>query len=270
MLTPAVPSVVKADNEASDSETGDHMKAVVLAAGKGTRMREITDAIPKPMVDVGGRPMLWHVLRALAGAGVREAAVIVCYKADSIRDYFGGGENVDLKLSYFTQEVQDGTGRAAEPAREYLSDGPFFFTFGDILTKAEAYADMARAFVETPTDLLLAVRRVDDPCRGGAVYTDGDRVTDIVEKPPQGSSETDLISAGIFITSPVFFDYTARLELSKRGEYELPDAIRMMIEGGLDVRAFELVSYWRDVGTPEDLAGAGKDALELEGLIEDE
>ncbi len=245
------------------------MRAVVLAAGKGTRMRGITDAIPKPMVEVGGRPMLWHVLRALAGAGVQEAAVIIGYMADSIRDYFGTGENVGLKLSYFTQQTQDGTGRAAEPAREYLSDGPFFFTFGDILTKAEAYAEMAGAFDRSPIDLLLAVRRVDDPCRGGAVYTDGDRVTDIVEKPPEGSSKTDLISAGIFIARPLFFDYTSRLELSERGEYELPDAIRMMIEGGLDVRAFELVSYWRDVGTPEDLVGAGRDVLELEGLVED-
>jgi len=213
--------------------------------------------------------MLWHVLRALAGAGVQEAAVIIGYMADSIRDYFGTGENVGLKLSYFTQQTQDGTGRAAEAAREYLSDGPFFFTFGDILTKAEAYAEMAGAFDRSPIDLLLAVRRVDDPCRGGAVYTDGDRVTDIVEKPPEGSSKTDLISAGIFIARPVFFDYASRLELSERGEYELPDAIRMMIEGGLDVRAFELVSYWRDVGTPEDLVGAGRDVLELEGLVED-
>jgi NDP-sugar pyrophosphorylase family protein len=233
-------------------------------------MCEITDDIPKPMVEVGGRPMLWHVLRALAGAGVQDAAVIVGYMADSIRNYFGTGENVGLKLSYFTQEIQDGTGRAAEPAREYLSGGPFFFTFGDILTKAKAYVEMAGVFDQSPTDLLLAVRRVDDPYRGGAVYTDGDRVTEIVEKPPKGSSRTDLISAGIFIASPVFFDYTSRLELSERGEYELPDAIRMMIESGLDVRAFELVSYWRDVGTPEDLIGAGRDALELDGLVEEE
>lgn len=246
------------------------MKAVVLAAGKGTRMKEITDSIPKPMVEVGGRPMLWQVLTALGRAGVSDAAVIVGYRADVIRDYFGDGGDIGVRVSYFTQETQDGTGRAADPARDFLRDGPFFFTFGDILTEPEAYRQMAQAFESEETDLLLAVRTVDDPYKGAAVYVRDGLVERLVEKPPKGTSTTNYINAGIFVTRPVLFDYTARLKLSERGEYEIPDAIRMMIADGLAVRAFELADYWRDVGTPEDLEAAGEDAQQKRGLVGDE
>jgi dTDP-glucose pyrophosphorylase len=236
------------------------VKAVVLAAGKGTRMREITDSMPKPMVEVSGRPMLWHVLRALRGAGVDEAAIIVGYMPDAIRSYFGDGEDVGVRLSYFTQEVQDGTGRAAEPAKAFLSDGPFFFSFGDILTEPEEYANMVADFREVPTDLLLAVRRVDDPYRFGVISIDGDAIRRIVEKPALGTAESNWVNAGIFVTTPSLFDYIERLRPSQRGEYEITDAIRMMIADGRTVRAFKLASRWRDVGTPEDLAEAGEDA----------
>jgi dTDP-glucose pyrophosphorylase len=235
------------------------VKAVVLAAGKGTRMREITDSIPKPMVEVGGRPVLWHVLRALRGAGVTEAAVIVGYRGEAIRTYFGRGEEVGIDLSYFVQDVQDGTGRAAEPAREFLYHGPFFFSFGDILTEPVEYTRMAKSFQEKPCDLLLAVRWVDDPYRFGVVSMDGDAITKIVEKPAPGTAGSNWVNAGIFVTGPLLFSYTARLRPSDRGEYEIPDAIRMMIADGRNVRAFRLDAPWRDVGTPEDLTAAGGD-----------
>jgi dTDP-glucose pyrophosphorylase len=211
------------------------------------------------MVEVGGRPMLWHVLRALRDAGVAEAAVIVGYKPETIRSYFGNGNGVGVKLTYFTQEVQDGTGRAAEPAREFLSGGPFVFSFGDILTEPSEYARMAEVFDGEGADLLLAVRWVDDPYRFGVISIDGDVITRIVEKPAPGMAESNWVNAGIFITTPALFDYTARLAPSERGEYEITDAIRMMIADGRAVRAFRLSSPWRDVGTPEDLAAAGAD-----------
>lgn len=236
------------------------MRAVVLAAGKGTRMREITDTIPKPMVEVGGRPILWHVLRALRKAGVKDAAIIVGYMADSIRTYFGDGADVGVGLSYFVQEVQDGTGRAADPAREFLSIEPFFFSFGDILTDPSVYASMVDDFERVPTDLLLAVREVPDPGRFGAVGTEGDRITEIVEKPAPGRAPSNWVNAGMFISTPALFEYTARLKLSVRGEYEIPDALRMMIADGCIVRAHRLSADWRDVGTPEDLEAAGNEA----------
>lgn len=243
------------------------MKAVVLAAGKGTRMEEITDEIPKPMVEVGGRPMLWHVLSSLRAAGVTEAAVIVGYMGEAIRSYFRDDNEVGVRLIYFVQEVQDGTGRAADPARGFLGDGPFFHTFGDILAPVSVYKEMALGFADAPSDLIMAVRRVEDPHRGGAVYLEGDRVTAIVEKPEPGSSTTNWMNAGILIATRVLFDYTSRLVLSPRGEYELPDACRMMIDDGRDIRAFRLEGYWRDVGTPEDARAADRDMRDGRGGV---
>lgn len=234
------------------------MRAVVLAAGKGTRMKEITESTPKPMIEVAGRPILWHLLEKLSEAGVTEAAVIVGYKGRRVRDYFGDGDEVGLTISYFEQEVQDGTGHAADPARGFLESAPFFFTFGDILAPSEAYPEMMRDFERAPADLLMAARAVDNPGSYGILETEGDRVVRIVEKPRPGETDSNLANGGIFIADPVIFEYTDRLELSERGEYELTDAIRMMIEDGRDVRAFRL-DYWRDVGTPEDLEAAARE-----------
>jgi len=242
------------------------LRAVILAAGKGTRLGEMTDAVPKPMLEVGGRPMLWHVLHALRVAGVSEAALIVGYRADVIRDHFGAGEDVGMRLVYFVQETQNGTGKAAEPAREFLSDGPFFFSFGDIMTDPAVYSSMAADFEARPADLLLAVRQVPDPSRFGAVRTEGGRIVEIVEKPAPGEEPSNWVNAGVFIARPVLFDYTARLEKSPRGEYEIPDALRMMIADGRVVRAYELQSDWRDIGTPEDLAAASAEGERESGL----
>jgi len=243
------------------------VKAVVLAAGKGTRMREITESIPKPMVEISGRPILWYILRALGAAGVEEAAVVVGYMGDRIREYFGDGSEVGVPVRYVEQKVQDGTGRAAEPAKKFLMDGPFFLTFGDILTEAAAYRAMTEAFASKPTDLLLAVRHVDDPHRFGVVELEEDRIRSIVEKPARGEAPSNLVNAGILIAAPVLFEYTARLEPSERGEYELPDAFRMMIADGLAVRAFDIRAYWRDIGTPEDLEAAGGDVVERGDVV---
>src|ERR1043165_2800390 len=108
-------------------------KAVLLAAGRGTRMRELTADLPKPMIKVRGKPLLLHIIEGLQSAAVKNFLIIVGYHADAVRDYFGDGTCFGLQIKYATQVVQDGTGRVVELARDFVGQSPFVLSYGDIL-----------------------------------------------------------------------------------------------------------------------------------------
>jgi dTDP-glucose pyrophosphorylase len=229
-------------------------KAVVLAAGRGTRMKSLTDDCPKPMLPLSGRPLLAHLAERMEEAGVREILVITGYKAHVVEDYFREHPPASVKLSYRLQEPQNGTGSAALLGREFVGNDPFLLTFGDILVDTETYRTMFRLFAGA--EAVLAVKHVDDPYQGAAVYVEGDRVTKIIEKPPQGTSTTNWNNAGIYCVGPGIFDELARVPLSPRGEYELTDAIHQMLAAGVQFGWHEITGFWRDVGRPEDLPQA--------------
>ena len=108
-------------------------KAVLLAAGKGTRMRELTTDLPKPMIAVRGQPILRHIVDGLKAAGVTHFQIVVGYRADVVTDYFGDGSKLGISVEYATQVVQDGTGRVVELARDVAGVDPFILSYGDIL-----------------------------------------------------------------------------------------------------------------------------------------
>src|SRR5262245_61942331 len=108
-------------------------KAVVLAAGRGTRMRELTAELPKPMIVVRGKPVLQHIVEGLRDGGIRDFLIIVGYRAEAVRDFFGDGSRYNVGIQYKTQTVQDGTGRVVELARDFVEHRPFILAYGDIL-----------------------------------------------------------------------------------------------------------------------------------------
>lgn len=231
--------------------------AVVLAAGRGSRMGALTAATPKPLLAVAGRPLIAHVLGGLAAAGVRRAVVVTGYLGAQLEAALGDGAGLGLSLTYCRQERQDGTARALLLAAPRLAAGPFVVCWGDILVAAPFYRAFADAFAARPCDAQLAVNAVEDPWRGAAVYVDDDgRVTRLEEKPPRGSSTTGWNNAGIMLFTPLILDYARRLAPSARGEYELPQAVTQMVRDGRQVRAVPVCGPWSDVGTPEDLAAA--------------
>ncbi len=232
------------------------VKAVTLAAGRGTRMQGLTEDCPKPMLPLAGRPMLAHQIERLEAAGIREVLIVVGYKAHMVTDYFAAHPPALAKLSYVTQTEQNGTGSAAMLAREFAGDDPFLMVYGDNLVEPEVYgAILARA---EGAEMALAVKHVDDPYQGGAVYTDGDRVTKIIEKPPKGTSTTNWNNAGIYVFRPSIFDALDRIERSPRGEYELTDAVHAVVNSDAPVAWYAIEGFWRDVGRPEDLAPASE------------
>jgi UDP-N-acetylglucosamine diphosphorylase / glucose-1-phosphate thymidylyltransferase / UDP-N-acetylgalactosamine diphosphorylase / glucosamine-1-phosphate N-acetyltransferase / galactosamine-1-phosphate N-acetyltransferase len=227
-------------------------KAVILAAGRGTRMQDLTIGAPKPMLNAGGRPILERLLERLMEAGYSQALIVTGYRAESIEDYF---RDYRFPLHFLRQSPIDGTATAALLARQFVGRDDFLLTFGDILADAPCYGAILDKLRREPgAEALLGVREVDDPYRGAAVYQDPDgRVTRIVEKPPQGQSTTRWNSAGIYAVRPSLFDELERVPKSSRGEYELTSAISQLIEKGKLLRIFPIEGRWRDIGRPEDL-----------------
>ncbi len=227
-------------------------KAVLLAAGRGTRMRELTDDLPKPMIPVRGRPILEHIIDGLRAAGVTDILIIVGYRADVVRGHFGDGSSHGVRISYETQVVQDGTGRVVELARDFCGGDPFILSYGDILIDAENYTRLAAPGAD---EALVSVKRNEDVSKGGAVFIDDDfRLTDLREKPKPGEPTSPWYNAGVYAFRRSIFEHTAQLERSPRGEYELTDAIRTLAQSGATVRAIELQGAWADVRDPEVLA----------------
>jgi len=239
-----------------DQAPGPVTRAVVLAAGRGTRMRELTDDLPKPMVRVAGRPILERIVTGLASAGIEQILVVVGYRKESIMDHFGDGSPFRVRIDYVEQVTQDGTGRVVALARAFAGDAPFLLSYGDILVNPSFYL---RLLELGDAEMLLSVRRAADVSKGGAVYLNGAmEVTDLKEKPNPGEAATPWYNAGIYTFRESIFGYTARLQLSPRGEYELTDAIRAIAHAGMKVRAIEVTGDWVDVRDPEVLAGLNR------------
>ncbi len=230
------------------------LKAVILAAGKGTRLRELTADKPKPMVRVGNSTALERIVQGISQAGIREFVFVVGYRREVIEKYFGDGSKFGIKITYIHQKEQTGTGSAVHLTAPAVGEEPFLMSFGDIIIPPANYQAMVNSYRETGAQVILALNWVDDPYRGAAVYLDqNNRVERIVEKPPRGTATTNWNNAGIFLFSPLIFQYTAKLTPSQRGEYELPQAIANMIRDGRQVEGFKLQGYWGDIGTPQEL-----------------
>jgi dTDP-glucose pyrophosphorylase len=228
-------------------------KAVLLAAGRGTRMRELTNDLPKPMIPVRGKPILLHIVQGLKDAGIDRFLIIVGYRADVVRDFFGDGQSLGARIDYATQIVQDGTGRVVDLARDFAAADPFVLSYGDILVNPANYKRLTSP--EPHHEALVSVKRNEDVSKGGAVFVnDRFELTDLREKPKPGEPTSPWYNAGIYTFRPSIFDFTARLERSPRGEYELTDAIRSLAQSGKTVQALELEGDWADVRDPEVLA----------------
>jgi NDP-sugar pyrophosphorylase family protein len=238
-------------------------RAVVLAAGKGTRMGSVTEETPKPMLLVQGKPILEHILESLAEAGVESFFIVVGYRHQLIEQYFRGWQPPQapaeraVKLEFRVQESVNGTGTATRLAKEFAGNESFLLTYADILCDASEYIRCGAVLDEHPTTaVVVAVKAVDDPWQGAAVYEEQGRIRSIIEKPAKGTSTTHWNSAGFYGFRPILFQYLDRLEPSPRGEYELTSALDRMLEDSLELRISTVEGRWRDVGRPDDLLAA--------------
>lgn len=238
------------------------MNAVVVAAGRGTRLRPLTDQIPKALIPIKGVRLMDYILRGLSESGVGEVLLVIRHLGDMIREAYGGSA-FGIRLNYVEQGEVGGTGAALLAAEGLIAptdrgarsggNEPFMLLWGDILTDPMNYRRILEKYAGHPCDLLSMLNWMDDPCAGASVETEGDRITRIEEKPPPGKAASHWNQAGLFICKSAIFDAARECGLSPRGEIEFTAAVQRLIEQGKDVRWLPLEGFWSDVGTPEAL-----------------
>jgi bifunctional UDP-N-acetylglucosamine pyrophosphorylase/glucosamine-1-phosphate N-acetyltransferase len=239
------------------------MKAVLLAAGEGLRLLPVTATRPKHLIRVGGKPILQHSLDALKANGVTEAVIVTHYMGDAIRGYFGDGAEFGFKLEYVEQKEVLGTGNAASVAEPFV-EGDFMLVYGDLLFSSQAIKTVLDAYGSGEAAAAMAVVSVEKPESYGIIDPAKDRtVKRIVEKPSRESAPSNWANAGLYVFGKDVFDALRRVERSPRGEWELTDAVTLLVSEGKRVLAAEISrGDWFDVGRPWDLLDANAWALQ--------
>lgn len=231
-------------------------RAVLLAAGRGTRLGELTRHLPKPMISVAGRPLLEHILlRLRQTTPLRDFTIVVQYRAESICQHFGDGEAFGVNIRYVRQpDEYPGTAGALRAALEALPAEPVLMSFGDILTDPANYRRLLQAY-QSHLVAVLGINWLPDVSEGGGVWLEGNKVVRVQEKPRHADTHWNL--AGVHVFAPDILSVLQSLSPSARGEYEITDAIQNLLQQQPEaVRAVRFEGYWNDVGTPERLQQA--------------
>ena len=182
------------------------MKALILAAGEGTRLRPLTLDKPKPMLPVAGIPLLEHILLWLRKHGVDQVAINLNYRPEAITGYLGDGSRWGVEITYSYEDPILGTAGAAKRLEEYFEDGPFVIVYGDVLTDMDLMR-LLRFHHDREAAATMALYQVENPSACGLVGLDGrGRITCFVEKPPPEEVFTDLANAGVLVLEPELLD----------------------------------------------------------------
>jgi len=228
------------------------LKAVILAAGEGTRMRPLTYTRPKVMLPIANKPILEHLLIEAKKAGISEFIFIVGYHQERVRDYCGNGEKWGVKIEYCTQRAQLGTADAVRTVAD-LTDGNFLMMNGDAIVH---YEDISKLTKKKGN--VMSVMEVEDARNLGAVELSGRKVLRIyekTEKPPVNTA-----NVGLYRFTPEVFDAISQTVKSPRGEYEITDSLQLMINRGIPV-SYQKISWWLDLSYPWDLLSANEALL---------
>jgi len=227
------------------------MQAVILAAGLGTRLRPVIGKeIPKVMVDYNGKPLLQHTIEILKNKGIENILLVVHHKKELIRDYFGDGKKFDVNIDYAYQEnPKGGTADAVRYAKDKIKEDEFLLVYGDNIFDATAIDRILKE--QAVHDGIIALKKMEDVSKFGVVEVEADKVKRIVEKPETFVS--NLVLTGLFILPSSIFSFIEKLKPSKRNEYELTDAIQMLIDNGYNFGFIIVEGFWTDPRDAKEL-----------------
>lgn len=244
------------------------MKALVLAGGRGTRLRPLTHTRAKQLLPIVGEPILHHVVRDIGEAGIGECVILVSPDSGPLIREACGAEFAGVSIEYVVQEEPLGLAHAVATAREALGDSDFMLYLGDNVL-AGGVARHAAAFAGTDAEALILLAKVDRPEFFGVAEVAGGSVKRLVEKPKVPPS--DLALVGIYFFRPSIHGIIETLAPSARGEYEITDAIQGLLDAGHEVEHSRVDGWWKDTGRPDDIVEANRLLLsELETRVDGE
>jgi len=209
------------------------MQAVILAAGKGTRLRPLTYETPKPLVKIGDKPIIEYFIKSLKRAGVEDFVVVVGYLGEQIVDYLGDGSKFGVNIEYAWQEERLGMAHALKTAEEKIKDDYLLVAAADMIIRPCELEEFVRFHEEENSDATLALayyKKEEIIGKMGNVEMDGDRILSIIEKPSEEELKGNIASLPLYIFNRKIFDYMKCLKKSRRGEYEIQDVIADMIK----------------------------------------
>lgn len=248
------------------------LKAIILSAGEGSRMRPLTLTKPKTMLPVAGKPIIQYNIESLRDNGITDILLIVRYKEEIVRNYFGDGSDFGVNISYKTQKDFLGTANAISYGEDFIDDSIIVLN-GDIILDDEIIHEIIKKYNYLSPDTLMLLTEVEDPSAFGVVEIENGNIKNIVEKPKREEAPSNLVNAGIYIFNKDIFDKIRETEISERGEYEITDSVSLQIENNKKVIGHKTSKDWIDVGRPWELIEVneeliGKLKTEIKGTVE--
>lgn len=251
------------------------MKALVLCAGKGTRLRPMTHTGAKHLLPIANKPILFYVLDNIVDIGIRDIGIVISLDTgDAIRRAVGNGAQWNASISYIIQERPGGLAHAVKTAREFLGDSLFLMYLGDNLigTGLKSFCDKFR---NSGADAQILIKPVDNPSSYGiATIDEYGRVSALEEKPQNPKSSLAIV--GVYLFSPEIHQSIDRIGPSWRGELEITDAIQELLSRGRRVLGDIIEEWWLDTGKKDDLLQANAVVLDewikrrVEGEVDEE
>lgn len=235
------------------------MKALILAGGKGTRLRPITFSMAKQLVPVANKPVVEYGIESIAEAGVKDFGIIVGDTAEAIKEALGDGSRWGCRFTFIPQPDPLGLAHAVKTARTYLGDDDFVMYLGDNLIKSSVRALIDEFEASRPAATIL-LTEVPNPSEFGVAELEGERVIRLEEKP--ASPRSNLALVGVYLFDKRIHEHIDRLQPSKRGEFEITDAIQSLVDSGLPVLSHTITGWWKDTGTVEAILEANRLVLE--------
>ncbi|RMF55930.1 hypothetical protein D6745_00785 [Candidatus Woesearchaeota archaeon] len=217
-------------------------EALILAAGRGTRLMPLTSNTPKPLIEVNGKPFLFYVIKNLHKAGITDLKIIVGYKKEKIAEFL---KRYNIKATLIFQEEQKGTGHAVLTSRKYMGK-EFLVVSGDNLFSSNDI----KAIANNKSDYVIGALKHENPEQYGVLITRKNKLISIVEKPKVFVG--NLINVGLYKFHHHIFSVLENIKESERGEIELTDAITQIAQTH-HFEVFPLKDYWLDLGKKEDI-----------------